>query len=333
MASKTKKEVRMKRSIALRILAITLMVVGFSPFVLAAPYPEKPIEFIVHTPAGGGADIFARRISDMLAKEKLVSAPFVIVNKGGGSGAIATAFVANREGNPYTIFGVTTAIYTNLLKGDLKLTLNNFTPICALIQDPNMLAVNADSPYKNVKEFIAAAKKERKGMKQGLGSLGASDHITATRIARAAGVEFNTIAFKQGSEAVTALLGGHIDFIVGNPSENAGQIEAGKLRALAVCTEKRLPEMPNVPTIKEAGVDMYFSQIRGIWGPKNMPPDVVKYWEAVFSKLVKTESWKKYLKDEAVLDAYMGSGDYKKWLVKELPVFEQDLREMNLIKK
>ena len=130
-----------------------------------------------------------------------------------------------------------------------------------------------------------------------------------------------------------ALLGGHVDFGVGNPSETAGQIEAGKLRVLATLTEKRLPYMPNLPTIKEEGINMSFSQIRGIWGTRNMPKDVVKYWESAFQKLTQTASWKKYLESEMVLDAYMGSADYRKWLEKEIPKFAEDLKELGMVKK
>jgi putative tricarboxylic transport membrane protein len=315
------------------ILFLASIVLGSFTLAAAGPYPEKPIEFVTHSAPGGGSDIFARHISDLIAKAKIFPVSLVVVNKSGGSGAIATAYVATKKADPYTIFATTTSIYTTLVKGEVKVNLNNFTPICALIQDPNILTVRANAPYKTVKEFIAEAKKKRKSVSMGLASLGASDHISAHRIQKITGAEFNIVSFKQGTEAFMALLGGHVDFGVGNPSETAGQIEAGKLRALATLTEKRLPYMPNLPTIQEEGLNMSFSQIRGIWGTRNIPKDVVKYLEAGFQKLTRTPSWKKYLETELVLDAYMGSAEYIKFLEKEIPKLAEDLKEMGLVKK
>lgn len=312
---------------------LTSAILGSAPLVATGAYPEKPVELVTHSAPGGGSAIFSRHILDMMGKEKILPVPLVVVNKPGGSGAVATAYVATGKDDPYTIFATTTSIYTTLVKGEVKVTLADFTPICGLIQDPNILTVRANAPYKNVKEFIAAAKQKRKSLSMGLASLGASDQISAHRITKETGAEFNIVSFRQGSEAFTALLGGHVDFGAGNPSETSGQIEAGKLRVLATLTDKRLPYMPKVPTLKEEGVNVAFHQIRGIWGTRNMPKDAVKYWETAFQKLTQTASWKKYLEAEMVLDAYMGTGEYKTFLEKELKSFAVELNELGLVKK
>lgn len=314
------------------VLFSVFLLLGSPSFAVAA-YPEKPIEFVTHSAPGGGSDIFARRIADLAAQAKIFPVPLVVVNKPGGSGAVATGYVATKKDEPYMIFATTTAIYTCLAKGEVKVTLADYTPICALIQDPNILAVRTEAPYKNVKEFIAAAKQKRKGLSQGLASLGATDHILSHRIQKATGAEFNIVSFKHGTEANMALLGGHVDFGLGNPSEMAGQMDAGKLRALATATDKRLPYLPNVPTLKEEGIDVSIAQIRGIWGTKNMPKEVVQYLEAAFNRLTKTEAWKKYLEDELVLDSFMGSAEFTKWLDNELKRYTQELAELGMIKK
>lgn len=314
------------------VLFLAFMFLG-SPTIAAAAYPEKPIEFVTHSAPGGGSDIFARRVADMAAQAKIFPVPLVVVNKPGGSGAVATGYVATKKDEPYMIFATTVSIYTTLAKGEVKVTLGDYTPICALIQDPNILAVRTEAPYKNVKEFIAAAKKQRKGLNQGLASLGATDHILSHRIQKVTGAEFNIVSFKQGTEANMALLGGHVDFGLGNPSEMAGQMAAGKLRALATATDKRLPYLPKVPTLKEEGIDVSIAQIRGIWGTRNMPKEVVQYLETAFNRLTKTDAWKKYLTDEMVLDSFMGSAEYTQWLDKELKRYTQELTELGLIKK
>lgn len=314
------------------IFALALMVLGFAAPAVAA-YPEKPIEFITHSAPGGGSDVFARRVADMIGKEKLIPVPLVVINKSGGGGAVAVAYVASKKNDPNMIFATTTSIYSTIARREVNVTLNDFKPICALIQDPSVFVVRADAPYKNVKEFIAAAKKKRKGINQGMGSIGSTDHIMSRRIEKATGVEFNLVSFKQTVEANTALLGGHVDFSIGNPSELAGQIEARTVRPIAVLTDERLPYLPNVPTLKEEGIDLSFAQIRGIWATKNTPDDVVQYLENCFRKLAKTESWGKYLKDEMVLDRFMGHEDFKKWLESNIKSLEIDMKELGLIKQ
>lgn len=323
----------MKISKLFTILILTSMILASAPLAVAGPYPEKNIEFVTHSAPGGGSDIFARHIANLLEKEKIVSVPLVVVNKSGGSGAVAVAYVAPKKGEAYTLFATSPGIYATLVKGEVKASLEDFTPICSLIQDPNVLVVRADAPYKNVKEFIAEARKKRKGLSLGLSSLGGGDHAIAIRMGETTGVEFNIISFKQGTEAIMAIMGGHVDFGLSSPGETAGQIESGQLRVLATATDRRLPQMPNVPTLKEEGVDVSYTSIRGIIGPKDMPRDAVKYWESAFQKLTQTQSWKKYVEKETVLDAYMGSAEFGKFLEKELPRLRGELIGFGLIKK
>jgi putative tricarboxylic transport membrane protein len=317
----------------LKVLLIASLVMGAAVAAGAGPYPEKPIEFVTHSAPAGGSDIFARRVADLVGQQKIVPVPLVVVNKSGGSGAVATAYVATKKGDPYTIFATSAAIWTTLLKGEVPVSLGDFTPICGLTQDPNVLFVKADSPYKNMKEFIAAAKKKRKGISLGLTSFGGSDHLVAHRLMKATGAEFNIVSFKQGTEANMALLGGHVDFGLSGPSETAGQIASGQLRVLATATDKRLPYLPNVPTLKEEGIDVSFVQIRGIWGTKDMSKDVVQYLETAFNKITKTEPWNKYIENEMVMNAFIGSADYGKFLEREMKVLAQDMNELGLVKK
>lgn len=323
----------MKISKVLTILILTSLVLASAVVAMAAAYPEKAVELVTHSAPGGGSDIFSRHIVNLMEKEKIVSVPLVVVNKSGGSGAVAVAYVAPKAGDAYTIFATSPGIYATLVKGEVKASIDDFTPICALIEDPNVLVVRAEAPYKNVKEFIAEARKKRKGLSLGLSSLGGGDHAIAIKMGEATGVEFNIVSFKSGTEAIMAIMGGHVDFGLGNPGETAGQIESGQLRVLATATDRRLPQMPNVPTLKEEGIDVSYTSIRGIIGPKGMPKEAVKYWEGAFQKLTQTQSWKKYIEKEKVLDAYKGSAEFGKFFEKELPRLRGDLVKFGLIKK
>jgi putative tricarboxylic transport membrane protein len=317
----------------LTILVLAFIVSGTTPLAVEGAYPEKPIELVTHSAPAGGGDIFSRHIVNLMEKEKLVPVPLVVVNKAGGSGAVGVSYVAAKKGDPYTIFATSPGIYATLVKGEIKANIEDFTPICALIQDPNVLVVRGNAPYKNVKEFIVEAGKKRKGMSLGLSSIGGGDHAIAVKMGEAKGVEFNIVSFKQGTEAIMAIMGGHVDFGLGSPGETAGQIESGQLRVLATATDKRIPQMPKVPTLKEEGIDVSYTSIRGIFGPKDMPKDVVKYWESVFQKLTQTSSWKQYVEKEVVLDAFMGSVDFGKYLDTELPRLRGDLVQFGLVKK
>lgn len=321
---------KMKKSfiIALVLGILSPFIITFQAF--SGPYPEKPIEFVVHQAPGGGSDIYTRAIVDMLGREKIVTVPMPILNKGGGSGAVAVEYVAQRKGDPYSIFATTTTVYAAMIRRNVSL--DEFTPLCRLIIDPNIFIVKGDSHYKDVREVITAAKKARKSVKLGMGSIGGTDHQLGYILGKATGVEFNMIHFKTGGEAFTALLGGHVDFVFSNPSETAGQVEAGKLRVLATFTEKRLPFLPNVPTMKEQGFNAGLTLARGFFLTKGVSPEVVKYFEVAFDKLRKTPSWEKYLKDEMVLDGYLSPIEFKKWLEKEMDLYNDTLRGLGLLK-
>jgi putative tricarboxylic transport membrane protein len=315
------------------VAVFVFVMAGIALPVGAASYPEKPVEFVTHSAPGGGSDIFARHIANLMEKEKIVSVPMVVVNKSGGGGAIGVAYVAPKKGEAYTIFATSPGIYATLVKGEVKASIEDFTPICALIQDPNILVVRGDGPYKTMKDFVAAAKKKRKGMSMGLSSLGGGDHAITVKMGEALGTEFNIISFKTGTEATMAVMGGHVDFSMGGPGEAAGQIASGQLRVLATATDRRLPQMPNIPTLKEEGIDVSYTSIRGIIGPKDMPKEALKYWEVAFKKLTETSAWKQYLDKEGVLGAYMDSATFTKFFDKELPRLKGDLVKFGLIKK
>ncbi len=322
------KEVEMKRKSILLfvLLVVSIFVVwGLSP-VLAA-YPDKPLEFVVHNPPGGGSDLFARGIAEILTRNKMVAGSIVVMNKSGGAGAVATNYVVQKKGNPYSLLTGTTTVYATMVKRNISL--DEFTPLCRLVTDPSVFLVREQSPYKDITEVVAAAKKARKSIKLGIANIGGTDHMVGTLLQKATGAEFNMISHKSGGEASTALLGGHIDFTITNPGEAAGLIESGKLRALATSMDKRLPYYPNVPTLKEKGIDAVFGAVRGFFLPKDVSPEVVSFWATTFDKLRKTNEWKEFLKNDYLVDAFLTGGEFKSWLANEFVVYEKILKEID----
>lgn len=277
------------------------------PINAVAFQPTKPVEVVVHTGPGGGSDIFARAIADLMQKENLLPQRMQVVNKSGGGSAVAMAYLGEKKGDTHTIGFFTGVWVTNpLTTAEAKVTINDLTPVARLVLEPAVVAVKADSPYKNMQDFIAAAKKTPGQLKQSGGSVTSRDNLTRLVIQRATGAKWVFVSFPSGGERIANLLGGHVQLMVMEPQEAGEHIRAGNLRVIAALTEKRLPSFPNVPTIKEQGIDVpVIPQARGVVAPPGVPKDVVQYWEGVLDRFTKTASWKEYLEKNQFEEGYL----------------------------
>jgi len=269
--------------------------------------PSKIIETVVHTGPGGGSDLFARAIAEMLQKEKLISQRMQVVNKSGGGPAVAMAYLAEKRGETHTVGFYTGVWVTNpLTTVEATVTLKDLTPITRLVLEPAVIAVKADSPYKTMKDFIDAAKKNPKQLAQSGGTITSRDNLMRLLLQKTTGAQWNFISFPSGGERLSNLLGGHVQMMVIEPQEAGEQIRAGNLRVIATLTEKRLPSMANVPTIKEQGIDVpLIPQARGMLLPPAASKEVIAYWEGVFDAFVKTPTWKQYVEQNQFEDAYL----------------------------
>jgi putative tricarboxylic transport membrane protein len=305
-----------------RVIYLLLLVsVGISTLLpaLAAGQefkPSKIIETVVHTGPGGGSDLFARAIAEMLQKEKLIPQRMQVVNKSGGGPAVAMAYLAEKKGDSHTVGFYTGVWVTNpLTTAEATVTLNDLTPITRLVLEPAVIAVKADSPYKTMKDFIDAAKKNPKQLNQSGGTVTSRDNLMRLLLQKTTGAQWNFISFPSGGERLSNLLGGHVQMMVIEPQEAGEQIRAGNLRVIATLTEKRLASMPNVPTIKEQGIDVpLIPQARGLLAPPAVSKEVVQYWEGVFDAFVKTPSWKQYVEQNQFEDSYLKGPALNKFL-------------------
>lgn len=273
--------------------------------------PTRPVEVVVHTGPGGGSDLLARSVATMMEKEKLLPVRMQVVNKTGGGGAVAAAYLAEKKGDENTIGFFTGVWLTGPLVSDkAKVTLRDLQPIARLVLEPALIAVKADSPYKTLKDFIEAAKQKPGELKQSGGSITSRDNVVRQLLQQATGARWAFISFPGGGERIAALLGGHVQMMVIEPEEAGQHIRAGNLRVLAQVTEKRLAGFPDVPTLKEAGFDVpVVPQVRGVVAPPGIPTDEVAYWEDVFRKLTQTASWKKFLADNQFEDGYQNAAE------------------------
>ena len=295
------------RKAAFTVLALAFALPAFSQ----GFSPTRPIELVVHTGPGGGSDVLARAMALMVEKEKLLPVRIQVVNKPGGGGAVAPAYLAEKKGDTHTL-GIFTGVWlTNpITSAAAKVTLRDLTPVARLVLEPAVIAVKGDSPYKTLGDFVNAAKAKPGELKQSGGSITSRDNVVRQQLQKASGVRWQFISFPGGGERIAALLGGHVQMMVIEPNEAGEHIRAGNMRLLAQVTEKRLPAYPNVPTLKEAGFDVTpVPQVRGVVAPPGIPRDAVAYWEGFFLKLTQTESWKKYLDDNQFENAYQNSAD------------------------
>ena len=320
----------------MQLVAVMMMAVFLGLTVVAggdaAGFPEKPITLVVHAGAGGGSDIFSRTMAAANDKEKYLPQPIVVENKPGGSGAISFAYVAGKKGDPYFMLTAVTSFLTTPILRKSQIGYKDFTPLSNFAFDEYMLMVKGDSKYKTVKDVIAFAKANPKKMTVGGTQLGSSDSVCSYLLEKAAGVQLNYIVFNSGGEVNAALMGGHIDLAVSNPGEALELAKANKVRLLGVYSEKRLAGAPDVPTLKEQGLDVTYVQNRGLVAPAGIPEDARKTIEVAFQKYMKSETFKKYVAENMLSEAWMDGPTFGKWLDKEHTRYSELLKEMGLLK-
>ena len=284
----------------------------------AQPYPSRPIEFNVHTAPGGGTDLFARTVTDILIKEKAFPQPIIVSNRPGGSGAIAFNHVKSKRGDPHVVLTMATGSFlTATVRKELDLGLEHFTPLASFAIDPQVIAVAADSKFKTVKELLDAGRKEPNAITASITSATGTARLLLYIIERETGAKFKYVSFKSGSEATTAVAGGHTQFTPENLSEMLGLVEGKKLRVLAVTGDKRLPAVPDAPTMKELGYKVVVGTGRGFVMPAGVPKEAHAAMEAALKRVYDSAAWKDFAKRNNFEDNWQGSAEWGKSLVRQ----------------
>jgi putative tricarboxylic transport membrane protein len=323
-----------RRTVGLLLAAV--LTAGAPGAAQAAWEPTKPIEFVVPAGTGGGADQMARLISGLAEKHKLSPKPLIVVNKSGGAGAEGFLHVKGKKGDAHTIVITLSNIFTTPLHTGIPFSWKELTPVARMALDEFILWVNAETPYKTAREYLAAVKEKGGTMKMGGTGSAQEDQIITIQIEQALHVKFIYVPFKGGGEVCVNLVGKHVDSTVNNPIECVSHWKAGRVRPLAVFDSARIPvtEWKDIPTVKEAlGADITYLMLRGIFGPPDMPKEAVAWYQGMLKKVMDTPEFKAYMTEGALKPAWLTDPELSAWMEKEDKVHKELMDKGGLLKK
>jgi len=290
----------------------------------AAWEPTKPVEFVVPAGTGGGADQMARFIQGVVIKHKLMSQPMIVVNKAGGAGAEGFLEIKGAKGDPHKIVITLSNLFTTPMATGVPFSWKDMTPVSMLALDQFVLWVNADTPYKTAKEYIAAVKAAGPSkMKMGGTGSKQEDQIITVAIEKATGTKFIYVPFQGGGAVAVQLVGKHIDSTVNNPIEAVAQWRAGSLRPLCVFDDKRMSykakvtdtmAWSDIPTCMESGIPMDYQMLRGIFMPAGVTADQRAYYVELMRKIRATPDWIDFMEKGAFNQTTMSGAEYEKWV-------------------
>jgi tripartite-type tricarboxylate transporter receptor subunit TctC len=309
--------------------AIVGLAAVMAPLAVFAAYPERPIKMVVPWAAGGDTDNIFRPFAPLL--QKSLGQSVVIANVGGASGTKGAKEVKDSPADGYTLYAVHDYIHSTYWAGVADVQYTDFEPICLISSTPSVLTASAKTPWKSWQDLLADAKK-RPGQITVGATLASTSHFFPALIEQAAGVKFKYVSYEGLAPRMNAILGGHIDLTDSNLTQKA-KVEAKQLKFLAIATEKRHPEMPDVPTLKELGVNVIYDVNRGLMVPKGTPGDVISKLGSACASAAKDPEFAKAMKLQGTDVRYMDRGAYAKWLKQNDDLNRNLAKDLGLLKR
>lgn len=313
-----------KRVVATAALAASMTVAAGAA--LAQDFPSQPVTIILNSAPGSGVDAMARTLA--VAVERELGQRVVVTNRPGGDGAVAMSELLRAPADGYLIWGVTKTFPVALnttLQGMFEM--EDFQPLVRAEIDPFAIGVLADSPWATLDELLDAARSGDINV-GGFGS--SSPHgLFNFLLARESDSPLSWIPFNSSGEAMTAVLGGHVDAIVSNPSVLASQVQAGSMRILAVATEERIADLPEIATFRELGYDLVDSQWRGFFLKADTPDDVVAALDTAFRDAMNSPEFTEYLANSGQINGYIGPDEFETFVHSELELVTEVADDFN----
>jgi len=316
----------MKR-LALSLASVLVTATFASP--ASAQYPDRAIKMVVPWAAGGDTDNIFRPLAQQLQKH--IGQTVVVANVTGASGTVGAREAKGSPADGYTVYAMHDYIHLVHYSGLTDISYKDFEPICLVSATPSVLTASPKTPWKDWQEFLADAKKRPGEITVGA-TLSSTSHIFPATIEKAAGVKFKYVSYEGLAPRMTAILGGHIDLTDSNLTQK-GKVDAGQLKFLAIATEQRDPEIPNVPTLKELGLNIVYEVVRGLVVPKGTPAPVRAKIVEACGKATAEPAFKEAMKLQGTRVAFLDDKQYGAFLDKIDGENKTIMSDLGLLKK
>ena len=299
--------------------------------------PARSIEYINPAAPGGSVDLMIRMTKKFAEDAKLHDLGANVLYKTGANGGIAMGYMMQAAGGNETLVGISHTFLTHKLTGESRYDWRDVTPVGILFKEYHVIAVRADSGIRDGLDLIERLKRDPSSISFGFfGNRGNHLHLAAALPLKAAGVDIRkltTVPYRSGPEAITAVLGGHLDAALVSAVNTEQFVAAGKMRVLTQTAGKRLPGfLQQVPTWKELGVNIEYATAQGFAGPRGMAPEAVAWWEGVLGRLSRDEEWNRVVARSMWENAYMSAAQHRRYYEEEFPKLQAALVELGLVK-
>ncbi|MBI2016885.1 MAG: tripartite tricarboxylate transporter substrate binding protein [Candidatus Rokubacteria bacterium] len=315
----------MRRLFALAAVA-SILSVAVSGF---AAYPERPVKLIVPWAAGGDTDAIFRPFAPQFQKH--LGATIVIANVTGASGTTGAREAKGSPPDGYTLYAIHDYIHSTYYTGVADVAYSDFEPICSVSNTPSVLTASPKTKWSSWQELLGDAK-ARPGQITVGATLGSTSHFFPALIEKAAGIKFKYVSYEGLAPRMNAILGGHIDLTDSNLTQK-GKVDAGQLKFLAIGTEKRLSDAPNVPTLKELGVNVVYAVTRGLVAPKGTPGDVIAKLEAACAKATAEPKFAEDMAKQGTFVRFMDRKAYAEFFKQNDELNKTLARDLGLLKR
>jgi len=297
--------------------------------------PQKNVDLVVNSGAGGAADRQARVVQKFL--QTIPGMPSVsVTNRAGGGGMLALNFMMQHAGDAHYLCVLSTGILTNQITGMSQLRYQDFTPLNILMREYVIAWVRNESQITSGRDLIARIKRDPASVAFAFSTArGNQNHVVIGMLARAAGVDpkaLKTVIFPSGGQGMTAALGGHVDVWFGAAGGAIPYLQNGSIRVIGLTAPQRVTgKLAAAPTFREQGIDATYYAWRGFLAPRGLSAAQTAYWDQLFARVAQSEDWKKELEDNAWAEGFLGSADTRKHLDAEFEMLSRMLADLGVV--
>jgi len=284
-------------------------------------YPTKPVTIVYHSQAGSGGDIFLRQLAK--AMEPILGQPIVIENRTGGGGSNAWTYVKNAKPDGYTLLGISSSILAGPLQTKMSVSYKDFKPVAQVFFDPTVIYTSANSKFKTFEDIINHAKANPGQQTWGAGNPGSAETMCIEKIAQLADMKITVVPFEGGADVMVEIIAGRIDAAIGEYAEIASQVEAGNIKLICNLNSERMQSLPDLPTLKESGIDFVFEKMRGILAPNGTPDEVIQVWVDGLQKVYDDPAFRKYYEENKLVPRFRPTDEMQKAMDEQYEFFKE----------